>query len=139
MNCIISFKSHFKLNIMRKRSKKIFLKNILINLFFLKVLLINCNVKLHFSKKKTNIMNILRAPSRHKKFTHQYTFEFFLVKLLLTFPTFLVSNQPNFDIICLFISIKKFSKKFTSSLLVQTKIQIIFNIPITLFLNRVLL
>lgn len=124
------------MNLTPRRGKKIFLKNILINLLFLKILMINCDVKIHFLKQKSEILNILKAPSRHKKFTHQYFFEFFLVKLYLNFCQFINITINYDDILPYFFLLINISRMFTSSLLVQIKFKIFFKIHAKIFLNQ---
>ena len=134
MNYIIFYKSHFKFNMFGKRNKKLFLKNILINLFFLKILIINCVVSLQFFKKKQNYLNILKAPSRHKKFVHRYFMEFFFVRFSIQMCSLNNCLKTNQDILFFFLLLQRFSSLFTSSLLMQTKVFFSLNVNFNLFL-----
>ena len=141
MNCKIFFKSHFKLNSVSKRRRKIFLKNIIINLFFLKFLLLNCTITLNFFKNNTNIINILKAPSRHKKFIHQYLVEFFLIQLtIISNVQKLLYNINHCDVLVYNKNIIQLYSTIVTSLLVQTKIKVYYRVSTKhLFLSKILL
>ena len=81
------FKSHFKIkkNYFKNKSKKIFVKNIFVFLIFSKVFFKNCFVSFFFNKLKLNKINLLKAPSRHKKFFHQIYTEYFQVTFIFRF------------------------------------------------------
>lgn len=83
----ITFKSHFKIkkNFKKNKNKSIFVKNIVVLLFFSKIFFKNCVVSLLFLNKKAHKVSLLRAPSRHKKFFHQIFLETFLLKLFLRY------------------------------------------------------
>ena len=97
------------------------MKNIIVNLMFLKILLKNCAVSLRFFKKNGGTINILRAPSRHKKFMHQYRFEFFFVILDLTFQNLKLQKLKNSTVVALFLKMVSLFGLFNSNLLTQTK------------------
>jgi len=82
-----TFKSHFKIknHTNKKKTKKIFVKNIIIFLLFTKIFLKGCSVNFFFNKHKANQTNLLKAPSRHKKFFHQIYYEYFQVKIFFKF------------------------------------------------------
>jgi len=83
----MTYKSHFKFKKnfdntkKNQKEKSIFLKNIIIFLLFSKIFLKNFSTSVQFTKKSVRQVNILKAPSRHKKFFHQIFFEQFLLKL----------------------------------------------------------
>lgn len=55
---------------------------------FSKIFFKNCFVSLLFNSKKKKQINILKAPSRHKKFFHQVFFEIFHLKVFFYFNFF---------------------------------------------------
>ena len=77
------FKSHFKIkrNFNKNSKKKIFVKNMAVFLLFTKIFFTNCTVNFFFTKDMNTNTNVLKAPSRHKKFFHQIFYEYFLVKI----------------------------------------------------------
>jgi hypothetical protein len=79
-----TLKSHFKIKKLLKKSdsKSVFVKNIIIFILFSSIFLKSFKIKLNFFKKRFNYTNILKAPSRHKKFFHQVGYECFLVKVI---------------------------------------------------------
>lgn len=70
-----------------KKTKTIFIKNILIYILLSKIFLKNCKVTLRFLRTSNMVVNLLKAPSRHKKFFHQIGREFFLIKIFYYFKT----------------------------------------------------
>ena len=100
-----TFKSHFKIKkqFLKNKQKTIFVKNIFIFLLFSKIFLKNCRVCFFFLKHKVNQTNILKAPSRHKKFFHQVYFEYFLVKTFFKYKVtsiFLINQTTHlFDLL----------------------------------------
>lgn len=81
------YKSHFKMkSFLKKRSeKKIFIKNMVIFILLSRFFFKNCEVRLLFLKKNELASNLLKAPSRHKKFFHQIKIETFFVKIFFKF------------------------------------------------------
>ena len=80
MTIKVDFKSNFKIknNFSKNNAKKnIFIKNMVVFLLFSKTFFKNCKVTLLLNKKRKIITNILKAPSRHKKFFHQIFHEIF--------------------------------------------------------------
>ena len=89
-----TFKSHFKLKkFIKKDEKKIFVKNMIMFLLFGKVFFKNCKISLLFLNKKNYYTNILKAPSRHKKFFHQLCYETFFLKVFFKFPQNLILDK----------------------------------------------
>lgn len=124
-----SFKSHFKIkkNFLKNKCKKIFVKNMFIFLLFTKIFVRGCSVSFFFKNFKVNKTNILKAPSRHKKFFHQTFYEFFQVKFFFRF-NFLYKNITN--TLLVFNKLNKIFKKIGSNILNRVRISISF-----LFLN----
>lgn len=95
------FKSHFKIkkNFNKDKKKAVFVKNMVLFFLFTKIFFANCTTSIMFQRIKANQLNILKAPSRHKKFFHQICVELFVVKVYYyydcTHPIALVSF-PNF-------------------------------------------
>ena len=50
-------------------------------LLFTKIFFKGCVVNFFFTKNKNSNTNILKAPSRHKKFFHQLFYEYFIIKI----------------------------------------------------------
>ena len=82
-----TYKSHFKIKgVLKKRNeKKILIKNILIFLLLSRIFFKNCKVDFLLLKKTKLTTNILKAPSRHKKFFHQIAVESFFLKIFFVF------------------------------------------------------
>lgn len=135
MICKLFFKSFFKPNIFKKRKKKLFLKNILINLFFFKSLVRFCKFSFYFFKKKSSVINILRAPSRHKKFMHQYISESFYLNINLIFSNTSVKYASISNYIKLFNVLTRLFTALNSNMLTQTKISVSFLTSFSSFLN----
>lgn len=116
-----TFKSHFKLkkNFKKNKSKFIFVKNIVIFFLFFKVFFKNCSLSLSFSKKKSNQISLLKAPSRHKKFFHQICFENFILKTYFYF--FFKPNVLYQNTILFFLKLNVIFEKFGSNTLTKTK------------------
>jgi hypothetical protein len=78
-----TFKSHFKIKktLFKNKNKNIFVKNMIVFFLFSKIFFKNCTISLLFKKTKKLQTNLLKAPSRHKKFFHQICFEFFFLKV----------------------------------------------------------
>jgi hypothetical protein len=122
-----TFKSHFKIkkNLCKDSKnleKKIFVKNMFIFLLFSKIFLKNCVVSFFFKTIKKNKTNILKAPSRHKKFFHQIYFEFFQIKFFFRF--FLKKSLNIKSTTILFNKFNLFLNKVGSNILTRVKITI---------------
>jgi hypothetical protein len=88
MTIKVDFKSSFRIknNFSKNNSKKnIFLKNMVVFLLFSKIFFKTCKVTLLLSKKKKFLTNMLKAPSRHKKFFHQIFHEIFRLRVFFFF------------------------------------------------------
>ena len=126
------FKSHFKVKKSFKKNlkKKIFIKNTLIFLMFVKIFFKNCSVSFFFTKNKSIYTNILKAPSRHKKFFHQVVYEFFTTKVNFFFKSFFLKyvllSIPTFNII------NNVFCKIGSNTLTRVKFTAIFKSPLLL-------
>ena len=126
------FKSHFKVKKSFKKNlkKKIFIKNTLIFLMFVKIFFKNCSVSFFFTKNKSIHTNILKAPSRHKKFFHQVVYEFFTTKVNFFFKSFFLKyillSIPTFNII------NNVFYKIGSNTLTRVKFTAIFKSPLLL-------
>jgi hypothetical protein len=79
-----TYKSHFflKKNFLKNNKKQIFTKSIIVFILFSKIFFKNYNLNIFYNNKKTNKINILKAPSRHKKFFHQVYMEYFCVNFI---------------------------------------------------------
>jgi hypothetical protein len=124
-----TFKSHFKVNKNLKKqnkSKTIFIKNILIFFLFSKIFFKNCTVNVLFLKKSKNQTNLLKAPSRHKKFFHQIFLEFFFLKMTFKFLSCMKIHTNNLN--PFFFKLNTFFSDFGTNLLNRTKFLI--RIPI---------
>ena len=126
------FKSHFKVKKSFKKNlkKKIFIKNTLIFLMFVKIFFKNCSVSFFFTKNRSIYTNILKAPSRHKKFFHQVVYEFFTTKVNFFFKSFFLKyvllSIPTFNII------NNVFYKIGSNTLTRVKFTAIFKSPLLL-------
>ena len=130
------FKSHFKVkknfkkNTKKNTKKKIFIKNTIIFFIFVKVFFKNCYISFFFTKSKNTFTNILKAPSRHKKFFHQVVYEFFTTNVNFKFNNIQVVNLstilPNFN------KLNIIFKKLGSNTLTRTRCTIVFYTKISL-------
>ena len=92
--------------------KKIFLKHfIVINLFY-NIFFLNFFTKILFCQKKVKLINILKAPARHKKFFHQVGFEVFSIKVLSTYTPYTLGFFNKFQKKLIFEKSKNNFKKF---------------------------
>jgi len=123
-----TFKSHFKIkkSLDKNKNKFIFIKNMVVFLLFSKIFFKGCAVKLLFNKTKKHQTNILKAPSRHKKFFHQVFFEFFSVKLILNFK--LSKKIPYNSTVNLFFNLDNLFKKIGSNTFTRIKFNSTFNV-----------
>ena len=136
-----TYRSHFNLkkNYNKKYTKKqIFVKGIILFLLFSKIFFKNYTLKIRFLKKIKKTTNILKAPSRHKKFFHQVYIEYFSI----IFSWFV----GNYNIFNIFICIKIFNKinliflKIGTNVLTRIKFKInITNNCYIILLNKNLL
>jgi hypothetical protein len=119
------FKSHFKIKkkFLKNNSKRIFVKNIFIFLLFSKIFLKNCLVSFFFRKDNLNKINLLKAPSRHKKFFHQIFYEYFQVKFIFKFNKIFKKINNTVEI---FTKFNKIFKKIGSNTLNRVKFSISF-------------
>lgn len=127
------FKSHFKIkkNFSKNLSKFIFVKNMVIFLLFSKIFLLGCNTTLLFGNLKKNQINILKAPSRHKKFFHQIFFEYFFVKVFFKFK---FNLSKNIYLCCVFFKkLDLIFQKIGSNTLTRIKISTSFKIDLNKF------
>jgi hypothetical protein len=85
-----TYKSHFKIkkSLAKNNNKYIFVKNMVVFFLFSKIFFKNCSISLLFNSKKNKQTNILKAPSRHKKFFHQVFYEIFHLKVFFYFNLF---------------------------------------------------
>ena len=117
----LKYKSHFKIKnkFLKNKSKKIFVKNFLIFLFLNKIFLKNAIITFKFNKIKCDKTNLLKAPSRHKKFFHQICFEYFILSIFFKYSTVIKLNKHFIFKFNLFI--KSFFMKFGSNSITNTK------------------
>ena len=123
-----TYKSHFSLkkNFLKKNFKKqIFTKNIIIFIIFSKIFFKNYNLNISYTNKKLNKLNILKAPSRHKKFFHQLFMEYFCVNfiwsIIINYNQIMVQ-----DYILIFKKINILFLKIGTNTLTRTKFKITF-------------
>ena len=129
------FKSHFKIkrSFLKNSKKKIFVKNMVVFLLFTKIFFKGCVVNFFFTKNRNNKINILKAPSRHKKFFHQLFYEYFIIKVNFFFKKTirlqqhegsnnLVDNLP-----LIFLNMNSIFSKINSNTLSRTKLSTSFN------------
>ena len=81
----------------KKFEKKIFIKNMVIFILLSRSFFKNCEVKLLFLKKSRLASNLLKAPSRHKKFFHQIKIETFFIKIFFKFKYVELKETYNLD------------------------------------------
>lgn len=97
---------------------------------FVKIFFKNCSVSFFFTKNKSIYTNILKAPSRHKKFFHQVVYEFFTTKVNFFFKSFFLKyvllSIPTFNII------NNVFYKIGSNTLTRVKFTAIFKSPLLL-------
>ena len=95
-------------------------------IFFLfsKIFFKNCFVKLLFKNKKKNQINILKAPSRHKKFFHQVCFEIFYLKVFFFFKFFCKIQIQNCSVF--FFKLNSVFLKFGTNVLNRVKFLVNF-------------
>ncbi len=120
-----TFKSHFKIKktLFKNKEKSIFVKNMIVFFLFSKIFLRNCSINLLFKKVKKLQTNLLKAPSRHKKFFHQVCFEFFYLKVNFNF-NFKLKIPTHF--FCVFFEkINNIFIKFGSNTLTRVKFSLI--------------
>jgi hypothetical protein len=118
-----TYKSHFNFKkcLNKKNQKKqIFTKNIILFILFGKIFFQNHLLGIKFSKNKQTL-NILKAPSRHKKFFHQIYIEYFNTTLTwhINDTTNIISLQNS---ILLFKKINKIFLKIGTNTLTRTKL-----------------
>ena len=125
-----TFKSHFKIkkNFCKNLKKKIFVKNIIIFLLFTKIFFRGCVVSFFFTRNKTNRTDVLKAPSRHKKFFHQIYYEFFNIKVIFNFKEGVLkkTTYPSTDLVYCFESLSNIFKRMGSNTLTRVKFIVSF-------------
>lgn len=119
-----TYKSHFKLkNFLNKNSsKKIFVKNIIIFILFTKIFVNSSTTTFQFKKRNKNQISLLKAPSRHKKFFHQISYEYFYINIVIKFDGCVlrtITDNYNNTII-LFYKLDNIFKNFGSNTLTRT-------------------
>ncbi len=121
-----TFKSHFKVKKMlsKNKNKAIFVKNIIVFFLFSKIFFKNCSVSLFFDKYKKLQTNVLKAPSRHKKFFHQVCFEIFFIKIFFYFH--LYTNIPIQNCEFFFLKLNNIFIKFGTNIFTRVKFLINF-------------
>ena len=133
------FKSHFKFkkNFLKNSKKKVFIKNMVVFLLFTKFFFKGCVVNFFFTKNRNTQTNILKAPSRHKKFFHQIFFEYYTIKINFFFTNSIFRKlstirdleKPNTSLKNLTLVFKNLNilfKKIGSNTLNRTKLSISF-------------
>lgn len=125
------FKTHFKLkkNFGKNSKKKLFLKNIIVFLFFSKIFFKSCTLNFFFTKNKKNQTNILKAPSRHKKFFHQIYYEYYNIKITFCFKS--VVFLPT-AVLNLFRCLNLIFLRVGSNTMTRTKISNTFKVRVPL-------
>ena len=129
------FKSHFKIkkNFLKNSKKKIFVRNMVIFLLFTKIFFKGCAVNFFFLKNRNTCTNVLKAPSRHKKFFHQIFYEYFIIKVNFFFrglkplkdKTYLgVLRSSVLNLTHIFKKLDTIFKKISSNTINRTKISI---------------
>ena len=128
-----TFKSHFKIkkNLKSNLKKKIFVKNIVVFLLFTKIFFKKCSISFLFFKNRKNQTNLLKAPSRHKKFFHQIFYEFFQIKVFFKFLN-LLFNAP--EIIPIYKDLNKVFLKVGSNILTRTKFLVIYFVDVNVMI-----
>ena len=128
----IIYKSHFRVKktFFKNKKKNIFIKNIIILFFFLKVFLKNfiSNFLCLKNKKK---YNLLKAPSRHKKFFHQISYDTFIIKIFFKSKTTMLFNNNNCYLMFFKLG-KHILKDFGSNTLVKNKYEVTLNTKLIL-------
>ena len=121
------FKSHFKIkkNFKKNFKKKIFIKNTIVFLIFIKIFFKNCIINFFFTKCKNTYTNILKAPSRHKKFFHQVVYEFFTTKVNFKFNNLPLVNL--FNLLYNFNKLNLIFLKLGSNTLTRTRFTVVFD------------
>jgi hypothetical protein len=76
-----------------------------------------------FVKNRKNQTNLLKAPSRHKKFFHQISYEFYTIKINFNFNLIYVDYK---NILVLFNILNTVFLKIGSNTMTRTKLMISF-------------
>jgi len=76
--------------------KKIFVKNIIIFILFTKIFVKNSTTSFQFKKKKKKNISLLKAPSRHKKFFHQISYEYFYISITIKFNGYMFNIRDSY-------------------------------------------
>lgn len=122
-----TFKSHFRIKktFSKNKNKSIFVKNIIVFFLFSKIFLKNCRISFFFKNFKKLQTNILKAPSRHKKFFHQVGFEVFFFKVFFFFNKYV--NIPIQHSEIFFLKLNGVFIKFGTNTLTRVKFLTILN------------
>ena len=114
------YKSHFKIktNLKKNLDKSIFTKNIVIFVLFSQIFFKNCKISIKFSKKENDKTNLLKAPSRHKKFFHQIFYEYFSLVFFFFFKNVFISLT---NVYAVFIKLGLVFLKIGSNTISRTK------------------
>lgn len=123
-----TYKSHFKIK-KSSKNKTVFVKNMFIFILFSKTVLKSCRVTTMFFKKNTTSTDILKAPSRHKKFFHHVHTEYFFLKISFLFLKKFTLNA--LDFLNFFKKSAVVFKKFGSNTLNNTRYSLSGNVCIT--------
>jgi len=119
-----TFKSHFKIKTSGKSKKKILIKNIIIFIFLTKLFLKNFHANMFFNKYYKNVISVLKAPCRHKKFFHKLVYEYYVVNITYRYKKNIFFRKVFFGPY-LFSKLNKFYNRFGTTSLCRTKILII--------------
>ena len=101
--------------------KKIFVKNIIIFILFTKIFVKNSTTSFQFKKKKKKNISLLKAPSRHKKFFHQISYEYFYISITIKFNGYMFNIRDSYwHNLVFFYKLDHIFKKFGSNTLTRT-------------------
>jgi len=127
-----TFKSHFKIKTAGISKKKIIIKNVILFIFLTKFFLKDFTINMCFKKYYKNIVNVLKAPCRHKKFFHKLVYEYYTVNIVYKYKKLYVLKKK-FETSFFFYNLKKFYNKIGTTSLSRTKILVILPIALVNF------
>jgi len=104
--------------------KKIIIKNVILFIFLTKFFLKDFTIDMHFKKYYKNIVNILKAPCRHKKFFHKLVYEYYTVNIVYKYKKFFTLKKK-FETSFFFYNLKNLFNKIGTTSLNRTKILVI--------------
>jgi hypothetical protein len=119
-----TFKSHFKIKTAGKLKKKILTKNVILFIILSKFFLKDFCINMFFKKCRKNVINVLKAPCRHKKFFHKLTYEYYIVNIVYRYK----KEYTLYKKIKMSGFLKRFSRvynRFGTTSLCRTKLLII--------------